>query len=534
MTSLSIHPEMHASGDARAASRRCRARRLLGRHGRWHGPIWIGLAVVLYVGLISTQWHAFPDSARYLLLARSLNEGTGYAIHGVPHGKSPPGFPTYLAFMTRIGMGNMLVLNGMMVGMAIGSLLSGYALLRRQTTRRAALVSMLVVAFFYQMFRLAGAQLSDVPFFFMVTTALWLLLAGQSRVGPSMGLGVLLLIAACWTRVVGIPLGIAAAAGLVLQAKPAQRRRTLAHVAVLVMGILLTGITLYLRDRAVQAAAPQESYGIELAAVTTAWPWQWLGQAVRNLYLSGTELGRLLTGQPIPALVALPLFWVPVFIGTWRALQRHQYLATFAVWGYLGSIILLRVPLARYFLPVSPLLVLWMGQGIRWLWCVLGSRRWRPSQVAIAGAVLLMLANLPKDVRSVYRAHSPRRIVLEGNEDVYRVARYLHDAPTQEAHFASERFPGVISLLADRPYHVNTSRPLRPGTQPKMLRRILACDDIGYVVLWRPGARKTPPVVDDRESRLRAAGFHPAFQSGDVCVYYRAREDALIQDTVCR
>ena len=42
-------------------------------------------------------WDARPDAARYLLAARSLADGQGYAVMGEPFRLRPPGFSALLA-----------------------------------------------------------------------------------------------------------------------------------------------------------------------------------------------------------------------------------------------------------------------------------------------------------------------------------------------------------------------------------------------------------------------------------------------------
>ena len=55
------------------------------------------LAVLLSQAPGRGLWVIDPDAAAYVGLARSLAEGSGYTLAGVPHAKFPPGFPAYLA-----------------------------------------------------------------------------------------------------------------------------------------------------------------------------------------------------------------------------------------------------------------------------------------------------------------------------------------------------------------------------------------------------------------------------------------------------
>ena len=62
------------------------------------------LLLVLLLGTLASLpftvqdfWDARPDAARYLLAARSLADGHGYAVMGEPFRLRPPGFSTALA-----------------------------------------------------------------------------------------------------------------------------------------------------------------------------------------------------------------------------------------------------------------------------------------------------------------------------------------------------------------------------------------------------------------------------------------------------
>jgi hypothetical protein len=99
-----------------------------------------------------------------MLLAESLTAGQGYEIHGTPHGKYPPGFPVYLSLMYRMGLGDMLTLNIFMCGMSFLALYCSYKLLRLLAHPLSALVATLVCGFLFELYRVTGAQLSDVPF----------------------------------------------------------------------------------------------------------------------------------------------------------------------------------------------------------------------------------------------------------------------------------------------------------------------------------------------------------------------------------
>jgi 4-amino-4-deoxy-L-arabinose transferase-like glycosyltransferase len=381
---------------------------------------WLILCLAtLYLANISSQWREFPDSATYMLLAESLTAGQGYEIHGTPHGKYPPGFPVYLSLMYRMGLGDMLTLNIFMCGMSFLALYCSYKLLRLLAHPLSALVATLVCGFLFELYRVTGAQLSDVPFLLLISSGLWLLLKGLRERSGWMEAAAVILVVSCWVRVLGIPLCLGIVCGILLSARRYEWTRAIRAAAILTVGSLGTAFWLFLRDRGSAADRALSSYSTELSAVTNHGPLDWIQQTITNFYHSGSFLSRLLTGQEIPAWLALWILWLPLLVGVAYAfVRKRQWIPILAATAYLGSILILRVPLARYLLPIAPLILLYLGQGIQIIAHAVAERfplrRRYQSGFVWACAALLIVCNLPKDLRYAYRTHHPARVVLEG------------------------------------------------------------------------------------------------------------------------
>ncbi len=492
-----------------------------------HKKAWVAFIVLLYAGLITSHWHPYPDSAVYLLLARSMREGTGYAIHGFPHGKYPPGIPIYLASMTSMGLGSMLALNTAMVAMGLTALGCAYGMLRELTTIRSAWLITLVLAFCYEGFQLAGAQLSDIPFVMLVNAGLWALLVGFRRSSGWFVLGAVLLAVSCWVRVVGVPLLLAVSVGLLFQAPWGEKRRVLPAITILAVGALAAAAGLFLRDRAVQSVVMTTSYAAELSAITQHGPVQWVWNSVAHAYLTSEHLSRLLTGQRMANLLAVVLFWVPITIGGWRAWRKKQFIIVLAVVGYLAALFVLSVSIARYLLPMAPLLLLFLGNGVQWLTVRIRRRSWQRSTLPVFGALLLVGVNLPKDVRLVYLEHHPDRIVLQGSQDIYVTADFLRRNLAADQPFISERCPSVLSYFADRPYDVPGVAVLGYRTPVNAFRDYLRDTDVDCILLWtEPLHPSFPKRFQQRKAILLEMGYRQAFVRGQIRAYCRHRSSS--------
>ncbi|MFO7903849.1 MAG: hypothetical protein R6U98_14390 [Pirellulaceae bacterium] len=478
--------------------------------------------VVLYAGGISHHWRPFPDSASYLLLAESIAEGNGYAINGQPHGKYPPGLPVYLAVMDRIGLGDMFTLNILMSAIALLALLACYFYLRQLTSPRGAFLATLVIATLFEMYRLSGAQLTDVPFLLLVTAGAGLLLKGQRERSAWMEVGSILLLASCWFRVLGIPVCIATAAGLLLQCPPGQRKRALWNVSALVVGAFIIGFLLFSRDRAVNATvALAGSYSAELSAVTDSKPYEWMWQLSSNFLGSGVALSKFFTGQKLPAAVALIIFWVPIVFGAIIVGRRGQYVPLFGCVGYLGSILILREPLARYFLPMAPVLILCLGQGLRWATLYFMKGRWRLSTVVTVGALLLMACNLPKDIRRVFRTHHPDWTLMEGRQHLFQTAEYLRSALPGDGRFVTSRYANMLSYLSGKSCLPSGLRAVDSDQRYGDVLEELEELAIQYVVLW-PGKKDVIPLRNMRVRDKPRQGWQIVFRSGRVTILGRS------------
>jgi len=119
----------------------------------------------------------------------------------------------------------------------------------------------------HEAFRLSGAQLSDVPFFAVVTVGLWLYVTSLPRRGRYFEIASLLLIGACWVRVAGIPLALGAGLGLIWQAPRTLRRRAIANGALVLIGVVVTVALFVWRDRWIHNNSGNQAVRLVSAAV---------------------------------------------------------------------------------------------------------------------------------------------------------------------------------------------------------------------------------------------------------------------------
>ncbi|MCK4602588.1 MAG: glycosyltransferase family 39 protein, partial [Phycisphaerae bacterium] len=137
------------------------------------------LAAML-AGHVSTSWHASPDSALYMGLARSLIAGDGYTFNYAPHAMVPPLFPLIVAGEMKLFGEFYLALNIGQAVFALACVPVAFALLRRGFGDDLAFVGTAMFALSHVLWRYSSMVITDVPFAFFAMLAM---LAGMWAAG---------------------------------------------------------------------------------------------------------------------------------------------------------------------------------------------------------------------------------------------------------------------------------------------------------------------------------------------------------------
>lgn len=486
--------------------------------------LWATVAVVLmYLASISPQWYIGRDSAVYLLLGESLARGEGYAVYGRPHTHMPPGYPLMLATMMRVGLGEMLWLNLAMIVTALAALWLAYQMLREQVPQTMALIVALTVAVTFEMHHLAIRQLSDVPFMALVCGGLWCYLRGLKGRGFWLEAGTLALVASCWVRVVGFPLALGAVAGLLLQGRGTRTRRVWGNALAVVLGLGVTVAIFYAHYRGVQGPLPPSSYAHHFTKMADRSPYAWLWMPVEHFLETGRELARLFTGQTAPVGIALVAFWLPSLFGMSLAFRRRQYVGVGATAGYLGAIVMLRPMLARYLLPVLPLLLVYFFEGVRRLLELAPRLRAGAPHAAVGAALLFAAFNLPKDLRSVYRLHHPRSVEFHDSwPPLLAASDYLRETAREDDVLLANADGGMLSYLSRVPYFGISKFLATHDVTPEQVLRILGEQGISLLVFRRDEDRPHFQTLSQLVQENRR--FELVFENEVYQIYRRTAE----------
>jgi hypothetical protein len=366
----------------------------------------VAAIVAWFVLSVSPGWLPTPDSALYLMLGRSLAQGHGYVLDGLPHAHVPPGYPLMLAGLERAGLGSMLCLNTAMGLVGLLSVWMSYHLALQIASRPVALLVAGLLGCNALLHMMSALQLSDMPFTLLVLTGLYGLLRGLRGERWALECGTLAILASCWVRVAGVALAVACAVGLLLQPRCVSRLRVGGNVAALLLGVAGTlGLFYlqYLNSLRADHSLPPASYMAGVQALFVQPLGSLVSRALANAYESAAEIPRFLTGLRGNPIAGLIICLSPAVVGLGRRLCRREFVVAFAVAGYAAGIVINLPAGARYLLPVAPLLLLYYLEGLSFLldWHP-RVRRWAPA-VLFSFVAAFVTINALKGVHALYK-----------------------------------------------------------------------------------------------------------------------------------
>jgi hypothetical protein len=414
---------------------------------------WVAAIIaIVYLASIADYWVPGPDSEIYLLLGRSLATGDGYTIWGAPHVHVPPGWPLFLAGMTGIGLGEFVWLNASLIAMALATFWFSYQSLKQITSETWALGILVLVAGCHCMSENSTYLRTEIPFMLIVWAGIWCYFRGQRRGGWWPEAGTICLLASCAIRAAGVPLVPLAACGLLFDRGVLTRRRAWLHAGLSASAVLLiaaAGVAYYL---SIEQRGDLPSYAHMLRRFVAHGTWAALMRPATYLWRSGDELVRMYSGQELPDAVALFVVWLPVAGGMWSFWRQGRRFPVIVCGGYLLSLLALRGLLARYFLPMAPLLFLFLIEGVRY--AVDRGLRWRVHgrRAAVALGILLLAINLPRTLRNVYWTRQPTasKYYLTWR-DMQHAADYLRRHANQDERFLAVPDRGTIGIYSGVP-----------------------------------------------------------------------------------
>lgn len=332
---------------------------------RWHLEItWAAFGLV-YLLSVNSIWIPVPDSALYLGLAKSLANGQGYQFNGQPNNWVPPGLPIILAglyslfgesyFSANLFMALTALAGGLMIYLSL-------SLLDDKRMAFAVLVATLVCNHYY---RYSHMVLTDVPF---VPIFYGILYCGLRAIRGSAWwlLGVVLIsVVGITIRLPGLtvlgPLAVAIAVQP-FAGKSFSRRMIVA--AVLLLAILATAIFWYINAKQISAAVP---YAQSVNKYASSMLLDIFGRLGAYLFRYWEVFGKICTGFGNIWYVGI-LFMAFAVAGMIRLWRRGKPFFAIVVVLFAGILIVVHRPnpLDRYLIPVVPLLLYAILEGILW------------------------------------------------------------------------------------------------------------------------------------------------------------------------
>jgi hypothetical protein len=416
--------------------------------------------VLLFGGLyglcLNDRWlPESGDDSMCLSIARNLVQGHGFVWGGIPVVRIPPGFPLFLSALMRLSP-SFLLLNLSLVLLMLGALVMWYLVLLRYTTGRRAFVMMLAVGILFEWHRFAYTHYTEALLYFLLAAAL--VTAAQINEDRGVAWRIPLLATICaslvfvhWRGLLPIPL----VAGALLrgEGRPRANGRWVAALTVAgVSCIAFFAIQHELNSR-LERARDQGPRAIQRERAAAS--------LQRRAYVLHRHLGIGLSGRVGEILKInggvgfASLLWPPaVAAGRWRApgrainilgwtmfvlvlarlpqAARQRRWIWFGAVAFMAALVLLSWPIARYFAPAAPLLLLGLWESVERFAGLRVSSFFKRTiwACAIAGVGALFLCNLSILGFQAWISHSPdflKRYLGGEYLDMLRISKYLEE-----------------------------------------------------------------------------------------------------------
>ncbi len=468
----------------------------------WKPSLVLALILGVLYGLLQNgQWGPISDADVYVTVARNIVLGQGFTFNGLPVRVYPPGWPYVLAGLMQVSA-SFLFLNIVQAAMGLAWLLVFYRILLRLTTPRRSFIVCLVVGILSPVYHRAFLLHSEPLFCLMGAGAALLALQVAEGRRASWRLPLVVALAAGsvavrWAGVMFCPVVIGAL--MTGRLRPTWSK---AWVCAVLTAVLTLGTFLALRH---ELNAVAESTTLTPDERTYAANQQHVARRIDDaparLPTAGVWFCNLLAE---PATVgasfwqvralALVLGWMLVgfFVaGLVPRVRRLSWLTAGAAVYTLAFVLLWGTPSPRYLVPVAPLLLLGIYDGIDRLGRVGTAPLWRGLRVLFLAGVFggTVLCNASLYAVDACIIHSPDfygHYMAGQTEPLIAIAEYLkahgvRDGEVVRSYVSLKKVgvsPTVGRLLDIRGLSLLIDRVIL------LLPRTIPTDDDAQVAQW--------------------------------------------------
>jgi hypothetical protein len=389
------------------------------------------LASLLYLLRLSTfQVGSWGDDAQYIITARTLAAGHGYALDTYPGAppqlQYPPGYPLLLVPLAALAPGSLWVFSLPSVILTLAALMIWFVLLRRRVAFVPALVILCAIATNFVITQFAAMVMSEAAFLFLAAL-LFLLLDSYMRQNYSSRSWpffiALVLIALYFTRTIGIVFVPATLACLLV----ARRFKasliivflfaipfaawTYRNIAMPGGGVLSPGYERQLRDVTRASTVQMSPSNVVVDRVQAV---ARNGRDYATIVTADTLLHNVSGHRAAPALSKLGLSWLPslagfviatlIVIGFVYRLRTWPSILEISGAFYLAGLLLWPFPQSRFLHSFVPLLYLLVFDGLRVCFrCIPRTQAYRFHRTRFALIVVAMLiaVSIFRDVQAI-------------------------------------------------------------------------------------------------------------------------------------
>jgi hypothetical protein len=374
----------------------------------------IGVLLVMFLLLQNQYWVPGGDSEVYTGAARSIAQGHGFRFNGVPVSIVPPGWSIMLAGLMKL-LPEFWFLKLFTMGCMLGSLAIMYWICRRFASPGLSGLVIVLSGLISHVYSLTFWLHSDA--FFCLFSSAALLLAFQVNEGRTQIWREILLVVCCLAAVsvrwAGL-LSVMLVCVTLLQGQLKPRRNRLWVLAVL-CGVLTLATFLAIRwairvspeeqKQILEAIGAPEGVNDIASTELVITQYAWINPAKGGVlgYLGRVagwgnwfswlawqpfRLGRFLT---LPSLFFGWTMLLPLLLLAWQSIKSRQWIWVGVILYTFGLAINWPHPVARYLVPITPLILLGVFIGFRQLF----AQNWLLPAFLIFAAAMVVAGNAP-------------------------------------------------------------------------------------------------------------------------------------------
>jgi hypothetical protein len=444
-------------------------------------PFLVVITFLMYLCTLNNNWKPEWDSAYYLIIAKSIISGHGFTYLGYPCLKIPFGFPLLISPVVSLTQGSFLELNLYMLFFAFFGFFMIYFCFSKLYPGAYSFLIVILTAWSYLMLDYSGFVMIDVPYLAFSFAAMYFILTYMDKPVLVRGIiAVALILISYFLRKIGIVLVAGTLVYLLLHKAHLIKSWKFVILSLMLL-IPVGGWALFTHGKKIDANDPvwqliefipskneiqRVRYDDPVASLNG--PFDLVKRGIKNsVYYAGVS-SSLMIGTPINPkkenLELFPVWWLGILgiitliivLGFLQSLIRRKTLPDLYFLFYMAILLAWSAREPRYLLPVLPLLINYLINGMSFVIYMAGKilpviqKKTAVLTVwCVAGFCILYMSDNSLQNGKIIKRQRAVNFYSNYASSFFSVSSWLKENTPKEARVVSVLAP-VASMVSDR------------------------------------------------------------------------------------